>query len=177
MLKRITNNIALYTGPIAPRTVQKLRAAGYLCCIIPCPAEAPGLRLLEDIDGTKAVVLFTDKEKDYTPGEAAALFDCGMADLPVTVIAGAPDDAALTRPANGVLQGEAEMYVNAENIALGEMKTEGAVTLTLYETAGRETAFELYCEAYDFGFRTLFAPWEMKCFRVEENGLVTETFA
>ena len=75
-------------------------------------------------------------------------------------------------------QGLAPMAVNAGNIGLREMRAEhGGFTLELWETAGKETAYELYCEAYDFGFRALFAPWEIRRFFVDANGFVSEPLA
>ncbi len=173
--QRLSEYIALYRGEITPRTVQKLHLEGYLCCIFIAPEEEPGLRLLEDTDGTKVLAFFCDGQKQYPADEAMALFDCGLTDLPVQKIEGAPDDTALTYPQNGVLQGPAPMFVNAENIALGTFAADDKVYMELYETTGRETAFELYCEANDFGFRALFAPWEMKRFLIDINtGYVTE---
>ena len=165
----------VFDGPLAPRTVQKLHLEGYLCCIFIAPNEEPGLRLLEDTDGTKVLAFFCDGQKEYTADEALALFDCGLNDLPVQKIEGTPDDSALTYPENGVLQGPAPMFVNEDNIALGTFTADEKICMELYETGGRETAFELYCEAYDFGFRALFAPWEMKRFLIDlSTGYITE---
>ena len=173
--KRLSEYIAVFRGEIAPRTVQKRRLEGYLCCVFIAPEEKPGLRLLEDVDGTKILSFFCDGQKEFTADEASSLFDCGLTDLPVQKIEGKPDDSALTRPKDGVLRGPAPMFVNAENIALGAFNADEKVYMELYETAGRETAFEVYCEAYDFGFKALFPPWEMKRFLIDiSTGRVNE---
>ncbi len=172
-----TKNIAVYTGGLKPRAVQALAMRGVTCAVLTNAELAPGVWIVEDADGTKLLAFVPENAAGATVEAARAVLEAlpeTMPDIPLYRIPGKPDDSALTYPANGVLRGETELYVNAENIALGELKTDGILTLTLYETAGKETAYELYCPQKDFGLRALFSPWEIKRFAVGADGSVTE---
>ncbi len=165
----------VYTGELKPRAVQALRRQGYFCVLIPTPGENKRRCVLQDIDGSKIVACFADTPETVAPEAFFADLADTLTDLPIIKIKGAPDDSALTYPENGVLTGLAPMYVNAESIGLNAMaETADGITLELTETAGKETAFELYCPQYDFGFRTLFQSYEMKTIWVDRNGKVTE---
>lgn len=168
----------IYTGALIPRAVQKIRQQGFLFAVTPASDREPGFCVLRDIDGTKLVVCFT-AAIDGRPAEA--YFEPiaeKLTDLPVIDLKGKPDDTALTYPKNGLLQGLATMAVNAGNIGLREMRSEnGGFILELWETAGKETDYELYCETFDFGFLALFAPWEIRRFFVNDEGYVSEPLA
>lgn len=175
-----TEHIGFYAGPVKPRTVQKLFRQGVGCCVFTGTRLAPGEYIFEDIDGTKVIGLVPAKGE--TPDEAQVIeritpHTDTLPDLPVYNITGAPDDAALAYPENGVLQGRETLYVNAANVGLGSFTEEnGVCRLELTETAGKETAYELFCPALDFGFRTLLRPWETKTFTVAPDGSVTESY-
>ena len=173
-----TNNIAVFDGPVKPRTVQTLAIHGVTCAVFTDADAAPGVWIFEDTDGTKLLAFVPENEAQATPAAARAVLEAlpeQMPDIPIYKIAGKPDDTALAYPAGGMLRGAADMDVNAANVALKRMdvNTDGAV-LELCETAGKETVYELYCEELDFGFRALFAPWEIKRFAVGADGSVTE---
>ena len=170
----VTPKCTVFTGELKPRAVQRLRRDGFFCALIPSPVETPRLCILRDIDGTKLFACFADAPADAAPEPYFAPLYGGLPDLPIEQIEGAPDDADLTYPVDGVLTGEAPMFVNAANIGLDRMETGEETVLELTETAGKETAYELYCEEYDFGLKALFAPYESKRFTVDGNGKVTE---
>ncbi len=172
------SNIAVFNGPVKPRTVQTLAMRGVTCGVFTQTDAAPGVWIFEDTDGTKLLAFVPENAAGATAEAARAALEAlpeTMPDIPLYRIPGKPDDSALTRPANGVLRGKTALYVNAANVALKRMdvNTDGAV-LELCETAGKETVYELYCEELDFGFRALFAPWEIKRFAVGADGSVTE---
>ena len=165
----------VFTGELKPRAVQALRRQGYFCVLIPTKGENKRRCVLQDIDGSKIVACFADAPETAAPEAYFADLADTLTDLPVIKLKGAPDDGGLTRSENGVLTGLAPMYVNADNIGLNTMtETADGITLELTETAGKETAFELYCPEFDFGFRTLFQAYEMKQFTVDKDGKVIE---
>ena len=165
----------VYTGEIRPRTVQQLRRRGYFCVLFPTPGKAePERCILRDIDGTKLVACFADAPKDAAPEAFFADMHENLIDLPIRDIEGKPDDSTLKYAKDGVIPGAAPLYVNAENVGLKRFSTDGGICIEVWETAGRETDFELYCEEYDFGFKALFQPYEIKTFYIAENGKVTE---
>ncbi len=177
MENAIMNNVAVYAGALAPRTVQKLALDGVTCAVFPNAQAAPGVYVFEDIDGTKlpGVILPAGAGAEAARAMLEPLPD-EMPDLPVYRIEGLPGTESLTFPENGMLQGPAAMDVNAANIALARWERTGdEVFLELYETAGKETAFEVFCESLDFGFRALFQPWEIKRFYIAADGKVRET--
>ena len=170
-------NVSVYTDELKPRTVQTLVMRGVTFAVFTNTVAPAGVRIFEDIDGTKLLGYVPAAEADAAPEALTELLDTlpeTMPDIPVYKIEGKPDDTALTYPANGILQGAVPMDVNAGNIALKEMTDGNAPVLVLAETAGRETAFALYCEAYDFGFKALFAPYEVKRFVADADGRVEE---
>ena len=164
----------VYTGELRPRTVQLLRRKGWFCVLIPSPGKETEYCILQDIDGSKLVACFADTPADTRPEVFFADLYGTLTDLPVKYIEGAPDDSALARSVNGVPNGPVPLYVNAENVGLKEMETGGTARIELWETAGIETDFELYCEAYDFGFKALFQPYEIKTFFIAPDGRVKE---
>ena len=167
--------ITVYTGEIGPRTVQKIRQSGFLCAVFPAEENAPELCVLEDIDGSKLIACFARSFDEQSIAQAFAPVVNQLTDLPLRKIEGAPDDSALTYPENGTLPGLAPMAVNAANIGLKEMvKEPGGIRIELWETAGKETDLALYCAAYDFGFRALFQPYEIKTFFVDADGKAAE---
>ena len=167
--------ITVYIGEIGPRTVQKIRRSGYLCAVFPARENAPELCVLEDIDGSKLIACFAEQIDEQSVAQYFAPVINRLTDLPLRKIEGAPDDSALTYAENGTLPGLAPMTVNAANIGLKEMvKEPGGIRIELWETAGKETDLALYCAAYDFGFRALFQPYEIKRFYVDADGCVTE---
>ena len=165
----------VYTGELKPRTVQHLRRRGYFCVLFPTPGKEEAERcILRDIDGSKIVACFANAPVDAVPEPFFADMYENLIDLPIQDIEGKPDDSGLMYPENGVLNGTVPMYVNADNVGLKRFSTVGGICIELWETEGKETAFELYCEAYDFGFKALFQPYEIKTFYIAENGKVTE---
>ena len=165
----------VFTGELKPRAVQALRRQGYFCVLIPTKGENKRRCVLQDIDGSKLVACFADAPETAAPEAYFADLADTLTDLPVIRIKGAPDDSGLTRSENGLLTGLAPMHVNADNIGLNTMtETADGFMLELTETAGKETAFELFCPKYDFGFRTLFQAYEIKSFCIAPDGKVTE---
>ena len=165
----------VYTGEIRPRTVQMLRGQGYFCVLFPTPGKKePERCILRDIDGSKIVACFAEAPADTQPEPYFADMYENLIDLPMKDIAGKPEDGALMFPENGVIPAAAPLHVNAENIGLREMDVNDRIRLELWETEGRETAFELYCETYDFGLRALFQPYEIKTFFTEKDGKIKE---
>ena len=164
----------VYTGELKPRAVQALRRAGYFCVLIPTPGAKNELCILRDIDGSKIIACFADAPAGNAPEPYFSAIAGDLVDLPIRQIEGAPDDSALTYPEDGVLHASADLYVNADNVGLKQMTVGETAVLELYETAGRETAYELYCEAYDFCLRALFQPYETKRFTVDGDRKVTE---
>ena len=165
----------VYTKEIRPRTVQLLRRQGYFCVLFPTPGKAePERCILRDIDGSKMVACFADAPAEAQPEPFFADMYENLIDLPMKNIEGKPDDGALTYSENGVIGAAAPLHVNAANIGLKDMAVNGRIRLELWETEGRETAFELYCATYDFGLRALFQPYEIKTFFVEKDGTIKE---
>ncbi|MBR5410223.1 MAG: hypothetical protein IK104_06085 [Clostridia bacterium] len=84
-------------------------------------------------------------------------------------------------PAENIMYGPYLPYtVSAPNVRpsiLSKVQlSEGRTLLILIETEGKETECDVICEAQDFAFRALFAPYEMKVFSVDTaTGRVTET--
>ena len=171
----VTPKCAVFTSELKPRTVQLLRRKGYFCVLIPTRGkEEPERCILRDIDGSKIVACFADLPANTQPEPYFYDMYETLIDLPVIDIEGKPDDGALTYPENGVLNGPVPMYVNADNVGLKAMETGSTARIELWETAGRETAFELYCEAMDFGFKALFQPYEIKMFFITPDGKAKE---
>ena len=165
----------VYTGELRPRTVQLLRRKGYFCVLFPTPGKETERCILRDIDGSKLVACFADAPADAQPEPFFADMVNSLIDLPVKDVAGQPDDSALIYPTDGAIHTLAALYVNANNVGLKEMtEADGAFRLELWETEGKETEFELYCEAHDFGFKALFQPYEIKTFFIEPDGKVKE---
>lgn len=161
-------NLTLYTGEIKPRTVQKLRREGFIAAVIPNSSFSQGLSLLEDIDGSKLITLYT-KEKSPSLKDAEAIFQKAfdeLQDLPVIKIEGTPAD------------GEGEkfggLYVSKNNIILKEVQQKEELILEFYETMGQETDCEFVCSKPEFGFRALFQPWEIKRFFISSDGTIQE---
>jgi len=71
------------------------------------------------------------------------------------------------------------IYVNQPNINMTAFKRcedgTGAVVARFAETAGRETRANIICDLLDAGFRADFRPLEIKTFRIDTEGKVTET--
>lgn len=80
--------------------------------------------------------------------------------------------------------GEAEIDAdfirfNSDEVKVVEMKyaedNSGDVVIRLKETAGKEKALTVMCDAIDAGFRCEILPYELQTFRVIEDGFVEET--
>ncbi|MCH5198776.1 MAG: hypothetical protein J1E34_07715 [Oscillospiraceae bacterium] len=161
-------NITLYTGEIKPRTVQKLRREGFISAVIPTDSYPSGLHLLEDIDGSKLIALFS-KENAPSIKEADVVLQKAfdeLADLPVIKIEGEPEEVIPDK-----FDG---LYVSKSNIVLTKAQQKDELILEFYETVGQETDCEFVCANPEFGFRALFQPWEIKRFYISSDGTVQE---
>ena len=69
--------------------------------------------------------------------------------------------------------------VSADNIVMTACKLcedgSGDAVLRFYETSGRETRAHIVCDMLDAAFTADFGPFEVKTFRVNAEGRVTET--
>lgn len=88
------------------------------------------------------------------------------ADVAETIIGDAEIDAAFIK-------------LNSDEVKVVEMKyaedNSGDVVIRLKETAGKEKAITVMCDAIDAGFRCEILPYELQTFRVIADGFVEET--
>ena len=161
-------NTAIIKGELTPRTVQKLRREGFISCVIRSGTYPPGLCLIEDIDGSKIIALSTD-DKTLSAEKAQAYIEetlSALTDIPVVKIEGTPDDGE-----GAAFEG---LFVSKSNILLNEVLYKEDIIMEFYETKGQETDCEFVCAKPEFGFRALFAPYEIKRFYIDGGGKVTE---
>ena len=71
------------------------------------------------------------------------------------------------------------MSVSADNVVMTACKFcedgSGDTVLRFYETSGRETRAHIVCDMLDAAFTADFGPFEVKTFRIDAEGRVTET--
>jgi len=66
------------------------------------------------------------------------------------------------------------LYVSKDNIILNNIHSDNELILEFFETKGQETDCEIICPSPEFGFKALFAPWEIKSFYISPDGTVEE---
>ncbi|MBQ7637985.1 MAG: hypothetical protein IJS90_03690, partial [Clostridia bacterium] len=129
---------------------------------------ARAMYLIEDIDGSKIIALSTD-DKTLSAEKAQAYIEetlSALTDIPVVKIEGTPDDGE-----GAAFEG---LFVSKSNILLNEVLYKEDIIMEFYETKGQETDCEFVCAKPEFGFRALFAPYEIKRFYIDGGGKVTE---